>query len=98
MVTRVAVLYLGQLVEVADTTALFEQPRHPYTHALISATPSLDRRQRIVVSGEPPSPLAPPPGCRFHPCCPWAQARCRIEQPALLRDASRLVRCHFPLN
>jgi oligopeptide transport system ATP-binding protein len=95
---RVAVMYLGRVVELADTQALFEAPRHPYTQALLRAAPELDARQRVrseAVRGELPSPLAPPPGCAFHPRCPLAEPICRTELPALttLRDGRR-VACH----
>jgi peptide/nickel transport system ATP-binding protein/oligopeptide transport system ATP-binding protein len=96
---RVAVMYLGQIVEQAETDALYREPRHPYTRALISAIPDLKLgapRQRIVLAGDPPSPADPPPGCRFHTRCPFARERCRSEAP-LLRDigAGHLARCHF---
>ena len=98
---RTAVMYLGTVVEVGPTDALFERPAHPYTDALLSAVPSSEagvRRKRVVLSGEVPSPLAPPPGCRFHPRCPKAEARCRIEVPLLRQvERGRLVACHFPL-
>ncbi len=95
---RVAVMYLGRVVELAETASLFETPRHPYTRALLSAAPDLDPTHRSVVDavrGELPSPIAPPSGCAFHPRCPAAVARCRTELPALapLRDG-RLVACH----
>ncbi len=95
---RVAVMYLGRIVELADTTALFDAPRHPYTQALLRAAPDLDPAHRNAVEavrGELPSPLAPPPGCAFHPRCLFAEARCRIELPMLapLRGG-RLVACH----
>ena len=95
---RVAVMYLGRVVELADTAALFETPRHPYTQALLSAAPDLDPAHRTradAVRGELPSPIAPPSGCAFHPRCPAVVARCRTELPALapLPDG-RLVACH----
>ncbi|MZD04456.1 ATP-binding cassette domain-containing protein [Streptomyces sp. SID5785] len=98
---RIAVMYLGQIVEQAPTRELFADPRHPYTQALLSAAPVPDpvtqrSRRRIVLSGELPSPLAPPPGCRFHTRCPLATDRCRTEIPALrtLPDG-REVSCHL---
>ncbi|WP_044890827.1 ABC transporter ATP-binding protein [Myxococcus hansupus] len=82
--TRVAVMYLGRIVELAPSAALYRQPRHPYTQALLSAVPVAEpghQRTRLLVPGEPPSPLAPPPGCTFHPRCPHAMERCRREVP-----------------
>jgi len=84
---RVAVMYLGRIVEMTDKTALFETPLHPYTEALLSAVPipkaRAKGRRRVILTGDVPSPINPPPGCHFHARCPYAMARCRTEVPAL---------------
>jgi peptide/nickel transport system ATP-binding protein len=81
---RVAVLYAGQLMEEADTSTLFEQPRHPYTQHLIRSLPKIDdKSERISIPGRPPALDNPPSGCRFHPRCPYAMAICKAEVPAL---------------
>jgi oligopeptide/dipeptide ABC transporter ATP-binding protein len=99
---RVAVMYLGRVVEQAPTKTLFATPRHPYTQSLLAAAPSIDPRQRRVqppLQGDVPSPSRPPPGCAFHTRCPRAQARCSQEVPALRvvegADADHLAACHF---
>ena len=99
---RVAVMYLGRIVEFGDAGAVFEHPAHPYTEALISAIPQPDparRRARIVLSGDVPNPEQPPPGCPFHPRCPKAFDRCRVEVPAERNmgpaGAPHLVACHL---
>ncbi len=98
---RVAVMYLGKIVEVADRLALYEEPRHPYTRALLSAVPIPDpsveaTRERTVLRGEVPSPLNPPPGCVFHPRCPIAVERCGTEVPALRElRGSHCGACHL---
>src|SRR5262249_19404304 len=100
--TRTAVMYLGSIVESGPTDEVYRAPRHPYPQALLPAAPVPDparspRRERIVLSGDVPSPLDPPSGCRFNPRCRYAAARCRSERPAL-RDigGGRQVACHFP--
>lgn len=96
----IAVMYLGQIVERASRESLFENPLHPYTWALISAVPRLGRRRRggarLRVTGDPPSPIDPPKGCRFASRCPFAIERCRAEAPALRAlTAGHAVRCHL---
>jgi len=95
---RVAVMYLGEIVETGRSRELYETPLHPYTHALLSSIPSIDpskKRTRIVLEGDVPSPVNPPPGCRFHPRCPVAMAICRTDSPRELDLAGHKVRCHF---
>ncbi|MEC9346411.1 MAG: oligopeptide/dipeptide ABC transporter ATP-binding protein [Pseudomonadota bacterium] len=94
--TRVGVMYLGRLVEWADTETLFANPRHPYTRMLLDAIPDLEMsgRARTPVAGEVPSPIAPPPGCAFHPRCPLATDRCRSEAPQARREGTAMVACH----
>ncbi|TDL53054.1 dipeptide ABC transporter ATP-binding protein [Paenibacillus dendritiformis] len=99
---RIGVMYLGKLVEVARTEELFANPLHPYTAALLSAIPRPTphrKAERIVLQGDVPSPANPPSGCRFHPRCPYAQAKCRDIPPELLEvTPGRQVACHFPLD
>ena len=96
---RVAVMYLGKIVELGRASDVIERPRHPYTRALVSAIPTPDpdaerARQRIVLAGDPPSPLNPPAGCAFHPRCPFAQEKCRLAVPPLAQIADgREVAC-----
>ena len=95
--TRVGVMYLGRLVEVADAKELFDSPRHPYTRMLIDAIPDLQMsgKQRTPVAGEVPNPLSPPAGCTFNPRCPHSNARCKSERPASLAlPGGRTVACH----
>jgi peptide/nickel transport system ATP-binding protein len=93
---RVGVMYLGRLVEVADAASLFAAPNHPYTRLLLETIPdmAMSGRRREPVAGEVPSPLDPPPGCAFHPRCPFANERCRAERPALRAHEGALVACH----
>jgi oligopeptide/dipeptide ABC transporter ATP-binding protein len=104
---RIAVMYLGKVVEIADTDDLFERPQHPYTNALLSAIPEFDgngdgRRSRIVLTGDVPSPISPPEGCRFHPRCPKARELCSLEEPPLETKsgsgAGQTVACHYPVE
>ena len=98
---RIAVMYLGRIVEIGATESLLGRARHPYTRALLSAVPEPDparRTARMALAGDVPSPIAPPPGCAFHPRCPYAEARCRVERPELAGDATHAVACHvFPV-
>jgi peptide/nickel transport system ATP-binding protein len=95
---RIAVMYLGEIVELAPAEELYGRSLHPYTRALTSAIPSLGRRGagRIRLPGEPPNPSDPPPGCKFHPRCPLADERCRVEPPPLRRiEPGRWSACHY---
>jgi peptide/nickel transport system ATP-binding protein len=95
---RVVIMYLGRVVEIGETGALFADPNHPYTRALLAEVPRIDARHRDFepVKGEIPSPLDPPPGCHFHPRCPFASARCRSEAPALREiGPGRWSACHL---
>jgi oligopeptide/dipeptide ABC transporter ATP-binding protein len=102
---RIAVMYLGKIVELADADQLFEHPRHPYTGALLSAVPVPDPRlarekNRQVLGGDVPSPTNPPPACRFHTRCPKAQdGKCNVDEPFLeVKEGGNLAACHFPLT
>ena len=95
---RVVIMYLGRVVETAPTEEIYAQPNHPYTQALLAEIPRLDVRHKafVAIRGEIPSPLAPPPGCHFHPRCPHAMPRCKIERPSLREIApGRLSACHL---
>jgi oligopeptide/dipeptide ABC transporter ATP-binding protein len=101
---RIAVMYLGKIMELSPSEELYGKPIHPYTGALLSAIPIPDpeqnrRRERIVVSGEPPNPIDPPAGCRFHPRCPRATDICRrVEPPLAQYPNGHLAACHHPMN
>lgn len=96
---RVAVMYLGEIVELGDAATLFAKPAHPYTETLLSAIPipaTGARKARSLVEGDPPNPISPPPGCRFHTRCPYAKSRCRDERPRLRAlSPDHQVACHF---
>jgi peptide/nickel transport system ATP-binding protein/oligopeptide transport system ATP-binding protein len=97
---RVAVMYLGRIVEMTDKATLFEMPLHPYTEALLSAVPipkaGARGRRRVILTGDVPSPINPPSGCHFHTRCPYVTPRCRQEEPALREVAAgHLVSCHL---
>ena len=96
MATRIGVMYLGRLVEVAPARQMFQAPRHPYTRMLLDAVPDLEMsgRARKPVDGEIPNPITPPAGCPFNPRCPLANGRCRTEMPAPVSDAYGTVACH----
>ncbi len=94
----VAVMYLGRIVELAPAAEIYAGARHPYTQALLSAVPSVegkDRKQRVILGGDVPSPLDPPKGCAFHPRCAIAVARCRVEEPQLIDDGGHRTACHL---
>jgi peptide/nickel transport system ATP-binding protein/oligopeptide transport system ATP-binding protein len=105
MCDRVAVMYLGKIVELTDSHNLYAHPRHPYTGALLSAVPIADPRlaaakKRQILAGDVPSPTNPPPACRFHTRCPKAVAgRCDTEEPVLeAKEGGNLAACHYPLT
>jgi len=96
---RIAVMYLGRIVELSTKERIFSRPLHPYTEALMAAAPIAApraRRERMVIEGDVPSPMNPPPGCHFHTRCPYAVARCRTEDPPLQEVApGHVVACHL---
>ena len=97
---RVAVMYLGRIVELAPTKSLFHRPRHPYTEALISAVPIADpdvqsHRTRVRLTGDVPNPISPPSGCYFHPRCKYAKDVCKEKTPSLLEEVGGQVACHL---
>jgi oligopeptide/dipeptide ABC transporter ATP-binding protein len=96
---RVAVMYLGRIVEIAPKRTIFTRPQHPYTEALLDAVPVPDprvRKNRRVLTGDVPSPINPPAGCHFHTRCPYAEERCRVESPAMREVApGQFVACHL---
>jgi oligopeptide/dipeptide ABC transporter ATP-binding protein len=102
---RIAVMYLGKIVEISPAEEFYRRPVHPYTEALLSAVPIpdpdlSDQREHIVLKGDVPSPVAPPPGCRFHPRCRYATDICSQEEPPLVAHGSpdHIAACHHPLS
>ncbi len=101
---RIAVMYLGEIVEIAEADEVVMAPQHPYTSALLSAVPIPDPRakrgkKRVILKGDVPSPIDPPSGCRFHTRCPFVVDRCKSEAPTLQEtNTGHLVACHFPLQ
>ena len=96
---RIAVMYVGKLVEVAESEELLRNPKHPYTEALVSAVPPADpdiQMHRIILEGDVPSPVNPPSGCVFHPCCRYAKEVCKSEEPKLTElEPGHFVSCHL---
>jgi len=105
---RIAVMYLGKLVETGPVEEIYSQSRHPYTASLLSAVPVAEKafrgahKERVILTGDVPSPVRPPSGCRFHPRCPKAQAKCAVEEPLLEQKPGdtpgHLTACHFPVT
>ncbi|TRZ85841.1 MAG: dipeptide ABC transporter ATP-binding protein [Streptomycetaceae bacterium] len=98
---RIAVMYLGKIVELAPAEELYQNPSHPYTRALLSANPRMgseDKRERIILKGDIPNPINKPDGCAFNPRCPKVQDICRTKSPELIQLGNRQVACHFPEN
>ncbi|HUT77564.1 MAG TPA: ABC transporter ATP-binding protein [Polyangia bacterium] len=99
---RVAVMYLGRILEIAEPRTLIARPRHPYTHALVASSPVFDplvRRKLFVLAGDPPSPMDPPKGCHFHPRCPHARMQCRLLVPPMREPApGHFTKCHFDFD
>ena len=99
--TRVAVMYLGRIVEIGEKHIIFSSPKHPYTHALMQAIPLPDpnvKRGGALLTGDVPSPMSPPTGCHLHTRCMYAQPQCSQEQPQLMGNTEHAVACHFPLS
>lgn len=97
---RIAVMYLGKIVEIGDASDVYEHPVHPYTEALLSSIPEIKlekKKKRIILKGDMPSPMNPPTGCAFHTRCIYAQEKCRVEVPLLIERHGRPASCHFPL-
>ncbi|HSR12153.1 MAG TPA: ABC transporter ATP-binding protein, partial [Thermodesulfobacteriota bacterium] len=102
MSDRVAVMYLGKIMEMAPVQDIYGRPRHPYTEALLSAVPMPNpksKKERITLSGDVPSPINPPPGCVFHPRCRYRQAGCDTNAPEFTEiEAGHFLSCHYPLK
>jgi peptide/nickel transport system ATP-binding protein/oligopeptide transport system ATP-binding protein len=98
---RIAVMYLGKIVEIGDKKSIFRNPRHPYTKVLHNANPLPDprlrNREKLVIEDDVPSPADPPSGCRFHTRCPYARELCTREEPQLTGNSEHSVACHYPL-
>ncbi len=99
---RIAVMYLGKIVEMGKKEDIYSKPLHPYTRFLLLATPTIDvdtKKEKVILGGDVPSPLNPPSGCRFHPRCPYCQEKCKKEEPKLIDFGNeRFVACHYPLK
>ena len=98
---RIAIMYLGNIVEEGTGESIYQLPKHPYTHSLISAIPVANPHKRVereVITGDVPSPINPPPGCRFHTRCPQAMEACRVDQPILRLLSDGKVACHLDFN
>lgn len=101
MSDRVAVMYLGKFMEVADKDVIYDSPRHPYTYHLMSAIPVPDpefQKEEVLLTGDVPSPVDIPPGCRFHPRCPYATDKCKSEEPLLIEKNGHWVACHYDID
>ncbi len=101
MSDRVAVMYLGKIVELAEKDAVFRNHKHPYTFHLMAAIPIPNpeiKKEEVLLSGDVPSPVDVPPGCRFHPRCPWATEKCKVDEPPLYDVDGHLVACHYDID
>ncbi len=101
MSDRVAVMYLGKIVELAEKDAVFRNHKHPYTFHLMAAIPIPNpeiKKEEVLLSGDVPSPVDVPPGCRFHPRCPWATEKCKVDEPPLYEVDGHLVACHYDID
>ncbi len=101
MSDRVAVMYLGKLMEVAERDVIYNSPRHPYTYHLMAAIPVPDpefQKEEVLLKGDVPSPVDISPGCRFHPRCPYATDKCKKEEPPLIETDNHYVACHYDID